>query len=113
MENCFVVKPNITLDFEVNGLPTASTVMQFIGYPVAVLVDKKLKIICRAEGIPTPTFKWTKNGHTLVSRRRMLLRRNILMIAPVDERDSGQYTCTVSNVIGTDQMSSTVDVLSK
>jgi hypothetical protein len=104
-------KPKINWGIKASITPTASVVMQFIGYPIPVLVGRKLQIFCRANGTPRPKSQWTKNGRILVSSRRMLVLRDRVVIAPVDESHAGQYTCIVSNVVGTDQMSSVVDVL--
>jgi hypothetical protein len=77
---------------------------------VTVLLGETLKIICQATGIPKPIIDWKREGNTLVSGERTVLNGEQLVTHQVKENDSGVYTCVASNVIGNDELSSTVDV---
>uniref|UniRef100_T1IJ61 Down syndrome cell adhesion molecule-like protein Dscam2 n=1 Tax=Strigamia maritima TaxID=126957 RepID=T1IJ61_STRMM len=60
---------------------------------------------CRAVGIPTPQHKWAI-GHESVSigGRKVLLSDGTLLINKVDSKDSGNYTCTIYNIHGKDEV---------
>jgi hypothetical protein len=84
--------------------------ISYVNHLVTVLLGKTLKIICQATGIPKPIIDWKREGNTLVSGERTVLNGEQLVTHQVKENDSGVYTCVASNVIGNDELSSTVDV---
>ena len=73
---------------------------------------------CTADGVPTPTILWLRNGTPLlisqnprfsVSSNTMRpglrpditeSRRSVLTISELSERDSGRYSCKATNEIG-------------
>lgn len=62
-------------------------------------------------------FHWTKNGAELVNSNRIkivsLPQISNLMIDPLTEEDSGNYTCTVMSRGSSDSYTASLNVLSK
>ncbi|CAF3856205.1 unnamed protein product, partial [Rotaria magnacalcarata] len=71
-----------------------------------------LMLNCLADAWPEPTLKWTKNGTILTEIdgvRLQLLPNNSLKIDPVQVSDTGRYTCSAENALGT--ATTTCDVI--
>lgn len=65
---------------------------------------------CSAYGNPSPTFEWTVDGELIPKIRRFSTRNydspegdviSLLNISDVITEDSGEYTCTAKNRVGT------------
>ena len=53
---------------------------------------------CRAEGSPTPTIKWFKDGHQMKGSPRFDVRPDgSLVVQNVSEQDQGMYSCIADN----------------
>ena len=56
-----------------------------------------------ANGIPEPTFSWTKDGSAITANDRISLSADNkeLSIINVNRTDSGEYRCVAANSVGT------------
>ena len=56
-----------------------------------------------ANGVPEPTFSWTKDGSAVTANDRICLSADNkeLSITNVNRTDSGEYRCVASNSVGT------------
>ena len=88
---------------------------------VAVVVGSSLTLSCTSQGSPPDTFTWRKDSDSTLlqstsitavdhARTRAVFRSDY-SIASVTTSDSGTYTCTVTNPIGSD--SATITVICK
>ena len=71
---------------------------------------------CDADGNPTPTFSWTKDGSVVNTTLRITFNENNknLTITNVSKGDSGEYICVATNNVETVQSnSSTLNVQCK
>uniref|UniRef100_A0A803T4D0 Neuronal cell adhesion molecule n=1 Tax=Anolis carolinensis TaxID=28377 RepID=A0A803T4D0_ANOCA len=60
-----------------------------------------LLLECIAEGLPTPTIRWIKEGGELPVNRKFFENFNkTLKITDISEADSGKYKCMASNLLG-------------
>ncbi|XP_041648005.1 hemicentin-1 [Cheilinus undulatus] len=76
-------------------------------------VDSSVTLQCQADGSPTPSVSWHKDGQPLrESVRLRVLSSGSLQIAFIQPSDTGRYTCTAANVAGTVslEMSLTVQI---
>ena len=94
--------------------PSSSTVTVVVGSP--------LTLSCTSRGSPPDTFTWRKDGTpispspsvTTVSHTdSMAVFQSDYTINSVTTSDSGTYTCTVTNPIGSDSETITVTVVGK
>ncbi|XP_060630493.2 hemicentin-1 isoform X1 [Anolis sagrei] len=68
-----------------------------------VVENSQIQLSCVADGIPTPSMNWKKNGILLTSTRRHVLGPyGDLNVDDVVPEDTGSYTCIASNVAGED-----------
>ncbi|ETE60133.1 Hemicentin-1, partial [Ophiophagus hannah] len=80
---------------------------------LTVLKGNPVSLMCLANGIPTPTISWLKDGQTL-SRNLHVAFENQKMglhILNSEINDSGRYTCIASNEAGEDNQHFTLKVL--
>ncbi|XP_047245997.1 neuronal cell adhesion molecule a isoform X10 [Girardinichthys multiradiatus] len=69
-----------------------------------VLRGETLELECIAEGLPTPAILWQKDGGRLPSGRTGFHNFNkTLKISDVNEDDAGDYRCTATNKLGSEQ----------
>ena len=71
---------------------------------------------CDADGNPTPTFSWTKDGSVVNTTSRITFNadKKQLSITNVDRGDSGKYICVAMNDVNEVQSnSSTLNVQCK
>ena len=61
-----------------------------------------LRLTCTANGNPAPTIIWTKSPGTITYPNT----GNVYTIPSVKRSDAGTYTCTASNGIASDAMTS-------
>ncbi|XP_068599564.1 hemicentin-1 [Brachionichthys hirsutus] len=76
-------------------------------------MDSSVTLQCQADGSPTPSVTWHKDGQSLrESVRQRVLGSGSLQIAFTQPSDTGRYACTAANVAGTVslQMSLTVQI---
>lgn len=66
-------------------------------------------IMCEANGIPTPTVRWTKKGNDVAEYSNIpgvyqivADAASILYIENATSSDDGTYTCTATNHVGRD-----------
>ncbi|XP_075553121.1 fibroblast growth factor receptor 4-like [Dermacentor variabilis] len=73
------------------------------------------RLSCRATGVPEPRVAWFKNGQplTFAASNRESGQRYTLLLTDLALNDSGQYTCVVSNRLGSVQWTYTVEVHEK
>ncbi|XP_074870687.1 neuronal cell adhesion molecule isoform X1 [Carettochelys insculpta] len=70
-----------------------------------------LLLECIAEGLPTPTIRWVKEGGELPTNRHFFENFNkTLKIVDVSEADSGKYKCIARNALGSTHHTITVTV---
>ena len=86
---------------------------------VTINVDFSLTLSCTSRGSPPDTFTWRKDGNPLTQStsitkmdydKNNAVFRTDYSINSVTTRDSGTYTCTVTNPIGSDSVTITVTV---
>ena len=56
-----------------------------------------------ANGVPEPTFSWTKDGSAVTANDRIRLSADnkVLRITNVKRTESGEYRCVATNSVGT------------
>jgi len=90
--------------------PSSSTVIVFVGSP--------LTLSCTSQGSPPDTFTWMKDGTpapltptltTVTHNSTTAEFCSNYTINSVTTSDSGTYTCTVTNPIGSDSETITVN----
>ncbi|XP_054858850.1 immunoglobulin superfamily DCC subclass member 4 isoform X2 [Eublepharis macularius] len=60
------------------------------------------RFVCKAEGEPTPSIHWMKNGEPLLSNGRVKAQSSgTLVINQIGLDDSGYYQCVAKNHLGT------------
>ena len=77
---------------------------------------ENVTLTCDADGNPTPTFSWTKDGSVVNTTLRITFNENNknLTITNVSRGDSGEYICVATNNVKTVQSnSSTLNVQCK
>ena len=92
--------------------PSSSTVIAVSGYP--------LTLFCTSRGSPPDTFTWRKDNNSTVLQSTSITAVNYTStsavfradysIDNVTTSDNGTYTCTVTNPIGSDSTTITIDV---
>ena len=57
---------------------------------------------CDANGIPEPTFSWSKDGSAVTADNRISLSADNkqLSLTNVNRTDSGEYRCVAANSVG-------------
>ncbi|KAM4642152.1 hemicentin-1 [Discoglossus pictus] len=77
-----------------------------------VPVDKSVTLLCEARGHPTPEISWNKDGTALAkSAGQRIVGTGALQMVFVQPDDSGQYTCTATNIAGSVSSSMNLSVL--
>ncbi|XP_057344319.1 LOW QUALITY PROTEIN: papilin [Manis pentadactyla] len=64
---------------------------------------QRIRLVCRAEGLPRPTMEWQRDGQPLSSGRYQLQPDGSLVISPVAVEDGGFYACVAFNGRDRDQ----------
>lgn len=69
---------------------------------------------CLASGSPKPKLTWTKDGGPLIATERhfFTVDNQLLIIVQTQVSDSGEYTCEMSNTLGTERDSSYLTIYS-
>ena len=93
-------------------LPSSSTITVVVGYP--------LTLSCTSRGSPPDTFIWMKNDvpitqstsiTTITHDTTSAVYQSDYIINNVSSSDSGPYTCTITNPIGSDSETITVNTI--
>ena len=108
----------------VNHLSSLYTAAPIIDPPssstVTVVVGNSLTLSCTSRSSPPDTFTWMKDGTpapltptltTVTHDSTTANFRSNFTISSINETDSGVYTCTVTNPIGSDSQTITVFVV--
>ena len=81
---------------------------------IAVSVGSIIRMDCSAIGIPNPTIVWYRNGRVFNERGGQPLdqdpHRHVITLKDAVPRDSGKYTCNVTNAYGWIKHTYIVDV---
>lgn len=103
-----------------DGDPTAGAAaapkLKRMKNPSIVDEGSKLTVKCEATGNPAPTYKWFKDGNELKKSKNVRIKNSQknsrVQISRAKLEDSGNYTCVVENILGTDNSTGTVNVQS-
>lgn len=92
--------------------------IQYFQFPHLVKIGDKINIPCMiSRGHPPFKFEWFKNSEILKSNGNIqIIESNDfsrLIINPVTEKSSGNYTCSVSSDAGFDSFSTILNVKGK
>nr|XP_005290755.1 hemicentin-1 isoform X1 [Chrysemys picta bellii] len=71
--------------------------------PVEMVVDAGTTAIlnCQANGEPTPTIEWSRQGHPILSNDRVtVLSNGSLRIVAAQKEDTSEYECVARNLMG-------------
>ncbi|MGH0125472.1 UNVERIFIED_CONTAM: hypothetical protein FKN15_054569 [Acipenser sinensis] len=79
---------------------------------VKIKVNNSLTLECEAQGIPTATLNWYKDGQPLKADDHVTITANgrILQIRKAQVSDTGRYTCVASNIAGEDEKDFDVNI---
>ncbi|XP_075733477.1 obscurin isoform X6 [Rhipicephalus microplus] len=82
---------------------------------VSVMTDDVLKLDVQVQGTPAPDVKWYKDGQAVVEDDRVKITqpaedKHALIIEHAKVEDSGNYSCVISNTMGTQTGFSAVSV---
>ncbi|XP_066942937.1 hemicentin-1-like isoform X1 [Macrobrachium rosenbergii] len=83
------------------------------GEKLSVVEGGRLILPCPAKANPTPTREWTKDGHLLVAKDNVKIQEDgeRVEIYRAGLPDNGNYTCTISNILGYTDINYSVQVL--
>lgn len=70
-------------------------------------IGSRVELSCEAEGIPTPSISWTKNGEAIETTSTM----NSLVIPSLSQEDVANYACNASNIAGYQYKNVIVNIL--
>ncbi|XP_075733476.1 obscurin isoform X5 [Rhipicephalus microplus] len=95
----------------VNSTPTFKKELK----DVSVMTDDVLKLDVQVQGTPAPDVKWYKDGQAVVEDDRVKITqpaedKHALIIEHAKVEDSGNYSCVISNTMGTQTGFSAVSV---
>ena len=81
--------------------------------PKSTRVGSTTVLECLAAGSPQPKLKWFKDGKKLVLTQRHFFTAEdqLLVIVETETGDAGQYTCEMSNTLGTIRGTSSLTVI--
>jgi len=107
------IKPVIEVPEPGREIPVGdgSPVTMNIGDNVTAASNTTITIRCPVSGVPTPSVNWKKDGDEITSGVEYLVTSdNSLVIEGAVADDSGEYTCSVKSVSGSDSGSSSVKI---
>ncbi|XP_028905534.1 contactin-3 isoform X1 [Ornithorhynchus anatinus] len=78
---------------------------------VEATMEENLYWECKASGKPKPSYRWLKNGETLVVEGRIQIENGALTITSLNLTDSGMYQCIAENKHGLMYSSAELKVL--
>ena len=77
-------------------------------------LDSSVTLHCHADGSPSPSISWHKDGHPLKESMRLrVLGSGSLQIAFARPSDTGRYTCMAANAAGSASLELSLTVQSK
>ena len=71
--------------------------------PADTVVDAGTTVVlnCQAEGEPTPTIEWSRQGRPLLGNARFAsLSNGSLRISSAQKEDTAEYECVARNLLG-------------
>ena len=71
--------------------------------PADTVVDAGTTVVlnCQAEGEPTPTIEWSRQGRPLLGNDRFAsLSNGSLRISSAQKEDTAEYECVARNLLG-------------
>ncbi|KAM3915225.1 neural cell adhesion molecule L1-like protein isoform 1-T2 [Leptodactylus fuscus] len=87
-----------------NRAPNILTTQGEMGHPIVVLKGEVLQLECIAEGLPTPTKEWRKEGEESIKYRAVVEGHGTLLkIKDITKDDEGVYICDATNEMGAAQ----------
>lgn len=111
----FNIHTRITYLHTHTTVPPANVSVTQLSNPI--IRNEEIRLECSADGFPASNFTWTYNGTTDLtklsrmpdSRHRVLQSRGqILTVNRAEYSDAGLYTCTATNIAGTNSASISV-----
>ena len=85
-----------------------------IGDNVTAASNTTITIRCPVSGVPTPAVSWQKDGARVTQGETLLFTTdNSLVIKNGDVDDSAEYTCSIQNNFGKEDISSFVEIIGK
>ena len=71
---------------------------------LAVERGYNLILICTVVGKPSPHITWRRNEELIKNdSRHLLLPNGVLLVRQVETKETGQYKCIASNIVGKDE----------
>uniref|UniRef100_A0A8C9R6U4 Hemicentin-1 n=1 Tax=Scleropages formosus TaxID=113540 RepID=A0A8C9R6U4_SCLFO len=69
---------------------------------VSVLVNDSVQLVCHAQGTPTPTIQWLKDGEAVMSSENLRISPDGTTLSITETLTShiGKYTCVATNTAG-------------
>lgn len=114
------VDPSLVLIHHLSFPPLCTVLPSFIKMPqdITIRTGTTARLECAAEGHPSPTIAWQKDGGTdfpAARERRMHVMPDddVFFIMNVKIEDMGVYSCTAQNIAGTLSANATLSVLGK
>ncbi|CAM1296228.1 FGFR4 (predicted) [Pycnogonum litorale] len=82
---------------------------------IAKVAGKSVSIRCPAEGNPTPTITWLKDGQPPKRRlsQRVVMKKWSLFMEDLTVTDKGNYMCIISNIHGSINATFSLDVVER
>ncbi|XP_040926337.1 hemicentin-1 isoform X2 [Betta splendens] len=80
---------------------------------MGVLLNESIQLLCRAQGTPTPTIRWLKDGEAidpLNAGLRVSPDGSTLTVTGAHTSDGGKYTCVATNAAGEEDRMFTLNV---
>ncbi|XP_071951646.1 vascular endothelial growth factor receptor 1-like [Antedon mediterranea] len=80
--------------------------------------QQQFNLSCSAEGVPTPTIRWLKDGKNIITKNHPSIKGNTIVSNITRSRitsvqDSGRYTCIAENRVARVNASADIKVLEK
>ncbi|CAB4011013.1 Glyco X precursor, partial [Paramuricea clavata] len=83
-----------------------------VGSSISSPASIAITIVCQANGVPSPTIKWSRNGVVLERSTKTvkILKGGRLRIKSLSVNEIGRYECTASNILGSDSAISRINI---
>ncbi|XP_075792870.1 hemicentin-1 isoform X2 [Pelodiscus sinensis] len=90
-----VVERSVTLTLQSPPVITVEPVETVVNAGTTAILN------CQANGEPTPTIEWSRQGHPLLNNNRVtLLSNGSLRIVAAQKEDTSEYECVARNLMG-------------